>query len=397
MTAAVVPQSQTAIGRLLYGLRPDSDHPAAHTTLPIDGPPPFTWEQFERIQRQIRDDCQKVISEPGGLDTARRALLADIWRSSDPLPDRLGVTVLPRNPPPNTRMAALENTSKCRVFDIDMGHGFNSVVRYLRPSNAVSRQNRLMIVHQGHGDPGDNGTDIAALRFLSNGFDVLFCAMPMSRENRWPSHIKFCQDGCGHEGMAGLENAGFNPLELFFNHLPTAIRTAQKLHQGDFSDISICGISGGAWTATLYAALDTRIRFSFSVAGTSPHILLLDGGRSMYENGVHQSIYTICPLHVMYLLGVQSPGSDSTRTANLPRGQVQFYNECDSVLPVRTAHYRYPIKYVNPVCQAGEGPESRPDRGAKRRRSGICIKTESSIAGAALRSIRPAKLKQGQP
>jgi hypothetical protein len=294
-----------------------------------------------------------MVSKPGSLDATRRALLAEIWRSSEPMPDRPFVTVLPRNLPRNTRMAALENTSESHVFDIDLGHGFNSVVRYLRPSKAVSRQNRLMIVHQGHGDPGENGTDTAALRFLSNGFDVLFCGMPMSRENRWPSKVCF-GSGCGHEGMAILENARFNPLELFFNHLPTAIRTAQELNQREFSDISICGISGGAWTATIYAALDTRIRFSFSVAGTSPHILLPDGGRGMYENGGHQSIYAICPLHVIYLLGVQKPKSDSNRTATLPRGQVQFYNECESILPVRTAHYSYPIKYVNPVCQAAQ-------------------------------------------
>lgn len=353
ITAAAAPQTRAAIARSFCGLFADRRGISASPFTPVEMPPPFTREQLETIRSQISDDCHRIVSGPGNLESTRQALLADIWRDSESLPDRLQVTPLAGNPPPNARIAALENTSHCRVFDIDTGHGFNSVVRYLRPSNSSSRQNRLMIVQQGHGDPGDNGTDGAALRFLSNGFDVLFCAMPMSAENRWPSHVKV-SGGCGHAGMAALENSRFNPLELFFNHLPAGIRIAEELNESEFRDISICGISGGAWTVTIYAALDSRIRLSFSVAGTTPHILLPDGGVSMYENGAHQSIYAICPLHLIYLLGVQNSVAGPNQTANQPRGQIQFYNECENVLPVSAAHYSYPIKYVNPVSAAAQ-------------------------------------------
>ena len=265
--------------------------------------PPFSIEELNRIEQQIVDECNDFVANSENYETTRQRLLKDIWRNSDPLPPELPSRLLEDHPAPNWRVTAVENVSNVQYFDIDIGSGFRSIVRYLRPLRESTRLNRLMIVQQGHGGLGDNGTDTAVVRFLGSGCDVLYCGMPMSGENSWPPEIAV-SGGCGHAGMAVLERDDFNPLELFFNHLPTGIKLALASNQGPFRDISMCGISGGAWTTTVYAAIDPRIRFSFPVSGSTPHQLRPDGGKREYEGNPEQSIYAICQVHLMSLLAI---------------------------------------------------------------------------------------------
>lgn len=313
--------------------------------------PPFSIEELDRIEQRIIVECNDFVANSANFETTRQRLLKDIWKKSDPLPSRLPVRSLQGHPPPNGRVAAVENVSKVLHFEIDIGRGFRSIVRYHRPLKESTRLNRLMIVQQGHGCLGDHSSDAAVVSFLGSGFDVLFCDMPMSGENHRPPEVEVA-GGCGHAGMAALARDDFNPLELFFNHLPTGIRLAANSNGEPFFDISMCGISGGAWTTTVYAALDPQIRFSFPVSGSTPHQLRPDGGENEYEGHPQQSIYAICQVHLMSLLAIHSFETPGNQATYLNRGQIQCYNANDSVMPVLTTEYCYPLKYTQGVKKA---------------------------------------------
>ncbi len=108
---------------------------------------------------------------------------------------------------------------------------------------------------------------------------------------------------------------------------------------GEFKDMSMCGISGGGYTTTVYAALDPRIRYSFSVAGSMPHPLR-EVDEVGWEDDESQSIFNVCPMHVMYLLS--SVGQNGS-----PRGHYQLYNFEDDVFGAsdgRVGSYRLVVQ-----------------------------------------------------
>ena len=83
---------------------------------------------------------------------------------------------------------------------------------------------------------------------------------------------------------------------------------------------AMMGISGGAWTTTLVAALDSRIRGSYPVAGSLPFSLRGRGELADYENHV-PPLYAIANYPELYVMGADTP----TRT------QIQVFNRYDPV------------------------------------------------------------------
>ena len=88
----------------------------------------------------------------------------------------------------------------------------------------------------------------------------------------------------------------------------------------NYSSVSMVGISGGGWTTTLAAAVDTRIEKSFPVAGSYPLYLRSNSPRDWgdYEQNVPQLYKTVNYLE-LYILG--SYGEN--------RKQLQVINQFD--------------------------------------------------------------------
>lgn len=106
----------------------------------------------------------------------------------------------------------------------------------------------LVIVHQGH-MPTLNaaGVDGTIVELYSAGCAVVGCLMP--------------EGGGVHTGLTPL--AGFlRPVHATINYAFATLGTLKK--------VCMTGLSGGGWTTTLCAALDTRIMRSIPVAGSLP-------------------------------------------------------------------------------------------------------------------------------
>jgi hypothetical protein len=79
------------------------------------------------------------------------------------------------------------------------------------------------------------------------------------------------------------------------------------------------GISGGGWTTTLMAAVDSRIRISFPVAGSYPIYLRSNRGWGDWEHSIPELYKTVNYLE-MYILGAYGN----------QRMQLQIINQFDS-------------------------------------------------------------------
>ena len=122
-----------------------------------------------------------------------------------------------------------------------------------------------MIYHQGHRGDFILGKKSIQL-FVEKWFTVYAFCMPLKGKNNKPMIYldklgEFQLDN--HNKFKFLEN----PLEYLISPVITMINYSKGKN---FDDITMIGISGGGWTTTLTAAVDTRIKFSFPVAGSYP-------------------------------------------------------------------------------------------------------------------------------
>ena len=107
----------------------------------------------EKGARVIREDLGELVCNPGLVEEKRAALLADIWRSSEPLPRDLPceVTRLRCEDESEWIMPDLRRIAAAYRFDIiDPVEGkapFRFADYYFRLKDNKSRNNRLMIVH----------------------------------------------------------------------------------------------------------------------------------------------------------------------------------------------------------------------------------------------------------
>lgn len=208
----------------------------------------------------------------------------------------------------------LTKLDKIEQFEIKQKYGINSIGYIFHPKNPI---NRLLLYHQGHGGDFSLGKQTIDY-FLEKGFTVYAFSMPLVGKNNQP---KIYLDKLGeftldeHEKFKYLEN----PLQYFISPVITMINYSMDKN---FSDISMVGISGGGWTTTLAAAVDSRIKFSFPVAGTYPMFIRFRRPTKAY--GDFEQTYEKLVLQInyldMYIMGAAGKG----------RTQLQILNKYDS-------------------------------------------------------------------
>ncbi len=246
---------------------------------PGDKIPPTTSFDFT-AELDLTDTAIDSIVRPTSVDQFRRLrerLIQHIW----------GIPALPYDQMPgeirlvqDTRWQDMANLQKVDEIVVEMEYNIESHVYHFVPKQSL---NKLLLFHQGH-----SGDFIASKETISyyveKGFDVLAFAMPLLWRNKpdqnWVHTPNFgpiflpddLSDGTQfHKYIPLLSSLEFNPAKLFFH--PVVVALNHALAQRPYDTVGMVGLSGGGWTAAILPALDTRIRFSFQIAGSLPFYL----------------------------------------------------------------------------------------------------------------------------
>jgi hypothetical protein len=233
-----------------------------------------------------------------------------------------GNTLLPQGLPysvyevQDTMYDDIFNLSRIEQFEIIQGYDIRSVGYIFKPKED---KHRLFIYHQGHGGDFILGKPTIEY-FVNQGFTVYAFCMPLLGKNNQPiveidkiGRFKMTHnDGMGHEFMKFLDH----PISFFITPVVTMINYAQAK---SFRDITMCGISGGGWTTTIVSAIDTRINYSFPVAGTSPMYIKLSSPLNSYGDfeQVYQPLYSKIGYLDMYVLGATGENRFQVQVLNL--------------------------------------------------------------------------------
>jgi pimeloyl-ACP methyl ester carboxylesterase len=177
--------------------------------------------------------------------------------------------------PATAAMTYLQNLGNVERITLRMKNNFTSIVRFLHPqkSNPV---NLPVIYHGGHGgvfwedrylNRSGRPYSVSVIDFLlGKGYDVVCVDMPLTDENTCA--VPVLENGekyiFSHDDIFQLQQ----PVYYFFEPVRRIIDFLEE--QRGYEIFSMVGLSGGAWTTTLYSALDTRIVQSFSIAGSVP-------------------------------------------------------------------------------------------------------------------------------
>lgn len=218
------------------------------------------------------------------------------------------------------RLAGLEAAQVDR-FTLALPHGYGAVGYHLVPARP---NGRLMLYNHGHvGTLFSEPARDAIRRYLAAGYAVTAFSMPHRDPNVSPPVLETPLHGSlrlthDHETFEWLESPDFSPVRLFVEPLIVAVN--QGLRDG-YAGVAASGISGGAWTVTIAAALDTRIRASYPVAGSLPvYLSLLPPNAPQDWEQRAADIYRLATYLDLYVLGAEGAG----------RRQVQILNQFDA-------------------------------------------------------------------
>lgn len=215
------------------------------------------------------DVASLITVNDANAEAKRAELVAQIWPAGLPTtrPVVGALTVWPSKLAAMTQRPAAATLS----FDVD---GLTSLGFLLTPTNP---NGRYAIVHQGH-IPHDTtryleaGVAPAADALVAAGWTVAVLQMPMQGWNADHTGAGFNVSGGTHgtgDHKAMATQAGFAaPMLRFF--LEPVIEVLNEFDARGATEVLMTGISGGGWTTTIAATVDSRIDVSVPVSGTLP-------------------------------------------------------------------------------------------------------------------------------
>lgn len=158
----------------------------------------------------------------------------------------------------------------------------------------------LVINHRGHGSEGATTHENMMNSLLAAGYDILFCAMPLSDPDTGGENTTTnLSASAGHEALFadGIDDVSYNAHELFVSPQVRALNYMDS--NFSYSDYYSVGLSGGGWTVAVLSAIDTRISKTISVRGISPRSLKIypyipSGFENDFEQGGAVGVYAKC-------------------------------------------------------------------------------------------------------
>ena len=309
------------------------------------------------------DDVDRDGGEPGAVDGGFDPVIVDthpelrvplteyVWERtaipSGPLPQLEPITMHPD-------YGEIPGLASMHRMRFSMEYGLESIGVYMEPVNA---RNRLIIYHSGHCTPCWNA-EADILFFLERGYSVIELWMPVYGQNP-PVTIEVNGQSLrleNHNDFRVLDAQPGSALRFFLEPVAQAVDFAEQELGLGFVDL--VGLSGGAWTITVYAAMDARVRHSFPVAGTLPFELLgidpnghyeLDRPPSLANGASDQPFYDIAGIEDLYVLGGLGEG----------RSQVQILNAYDTCCftadPIRDEIRAYEQRVQARLSELGTG------------------------------------------
>ena len=235
-----------------------------------------------------------------------------------------------------------QNLKRIDRLTVEMEYGINSVSYLFIPEQS---NEKLILYHQGHGGDFLLGKDTIQF-FLDRNFTVLAMSMPLLGMNNQPV-VEI--DGLGemklisHNQFRLLEANNFNPMKLFLDPIQINLNFLDKEY--NFERYSMLGLSGGGWTTVVYSAIDGIISDSFSVAGSMPFYLRVDG-RDMgdYEQ-TNIELYQNVNYLELYILSAYGDG----------RKHVQIFNKDDPCCFSGNGYETYEFIIKDKISQLGKG------------------------------------------
>ena len=235
-----------------------------------------------------------------------------------------------------------QNLKRIDRLTVEMEYGINSVSYLFLPEQS---NEKLILYHQGHGGDFLLGKDTIQF-FLDRNFTVLAMSMPLLGMNNQPV-VEI--DGLGemklisHNQFRLLEANNFNPMKLFLDPIQINLNFLNKEY--NFERYSMLGLSGGGWTTVVYSAIDDIISDSFSVAGSMPFYLRVDG-RDMgdYEQ-TNIELYQNVNYLELYILSAYGDG----------RKHVQIFNKDDPCCFSGNGYETYEFIIKDKISQLGKG------------------------------------------
>lgn len=251
------------------------------------------------------------------------------------LPDSLYETI-------DTAWVGTKRLKRIEKFVVVQKYNINSEGYIFHPKEP---NNEMVLFHEGHG--ADFTHDKAAIKeWIKNGYTVYAMCMPLQGRNLPPAPIRIPNMGMlnlgkSHDNLKFLDH----PLQYFINPVIVALNHASKQK---FKNIYMCGFSGGGWTTTICAGIDTRIKYSFPVAGSMPlYIRFTEPAKSLGDfEQMYPKLYSEVNYLDFYVLG--SIGKN--------RKQVQILNQSDPCcfMGEKASHYEPFVKEAVSKFDGGE-------------------------------------------
>jgi hypothetical protein len=306
-------------------------------------------------QQVVGVDVEKeiAIQTMADIEDKRRRLIDYIWKGAG-LP-----TTSPKAEPGvplPSEIATLTGVRQATKLTIPLRYGVKATQYLLEPQRTTNH--RLGIYHTGHGeDPVIRVRTVQAL--LDLGYTVLCSDMPFVGWNvqliQDPTDpTKYVDIGSGtaaHNHFSDYETSSFSAMTFYLEPLAVGINFAQKLLRP--KSIALIGLSGGGWTTTAYAAIDTRITRSYPTAGSFPFYLRpgppIDSTGDWEQGGIQGAtvpgFYAIVSFGDLYVMGAVGPR----------RGQLQILNRFDACCFAGVGARSYAPVVSHRVALIGQG------------------------------------------
>jgi len=255
------------------------------------------FETIETIFQKTNVNSLIDIKSKEDILEKRNNLVNFIWKSEKIPNDTKIISVQNFT---DGRFNSLDNLKQINRYEIEMEYGINSIAYLFLP---MTNNDTLVIYHQGHAGDFIEGFDTINY-LLKNNYSVLAFSMPLLGQNNQPE-IDITNLGViklqNHNNLQFLDTDDFSSIKFFVHPIFTSINHIEQ--EFDFKHFHMIGISGGAWTTTLYSAIDERIQQSYAVGGPLPLFLTVNvsGNKGDYELN-HKPLYDNANMLELFIL-----------------------------------------------------------------------------------------------
>jgi hypothetical protein len=219
---------------------------------------------FEEIHpRYLQTDPAALITvrDSVGREAKKHSLNMVIWGGGGLPLAKMPSAITNVNTPPG--LGHLENLAKTERLSIPIDHGYAAYVYIMHPHTV---NGRLFLYHHGYAGEFAQAAPFIQ-RALNNGDTVAAFNYPGYGENRFPT-ANFPKFGWYTPTWDRILTLADHPIRFYVE--PIVITLNNAVRTGRYKHFDIAGFSAGGWIAGLAAAVDSRLRHTYSVAGGYP-------------------------------------------------------------------------------------------------------------------------------